>query len=289
MASADTTLARRVRGVPVTLSWSWQSLPVAWLVLVLVASFVVPAISPYDSTGTSAEVLKSPSPSHPFGTDNLGRDVLVRVSIAGRTSLWIALGAVLVGTAGGILLGALAAVRGRWTTTLIMRSMDVLLAFPAIILALVLALMLGKGTGPVVLVIGIVLVPQVVRLVRARLVSELEREYVMAARGAGASTWRIIRYHVARNVSGPVIAFATVALADAVMFEAALSFLGLGVQPPNPSLGNMLAEGQAVLLAGAWWVSVFPGLVLFLTLIALNSLVDRARAREATELSRVRA
>jgi peptide/nickel transport system permease protein len=149
--------------------------------------------------------------------------------------------------------------------------------------------MLGKGTGPVVLVIGIVLVPQVVRLVRARLVSELAREYVMAARGAGASTWRILKYHVTRNVSAPVIAFATVALADAVMFEAALSFLGLGVQPPNPSLGNMLAEGQAVLLAGAWWVSVFPGLVLFLTLIALNSLVDRARAREATELSRVRA
>jgi peptide/nickel transport system permease protein len=285
MASAGGAL--RARGVTFDLSRLRWSKATVWLVLLVVGSVLVPALSPYGANETSAAVLEAPSAGHPLGTDNLGRDVLVRVALAGRTSLWIALAAVGVGVAGGVCLGVLAAVRGRLASALVMRSMDVLLAFPAIILALVLALMLGKGTGPVVLVIGIVLVPQVVRLVRARLVSELEREYVLAERGAGASTWRLLWYHVARNMSAPVVAFAIVALADAVMFEAALGFLGLGVQPPHPSWGTMLAEGQAVVLAGAWWVSVFPGLALFLTLLAINSLVDRARAREVTELARL--
>jgi peptide/nickel transport system permease protein len=186
----------------------------------------------------------------------------------------------------GIGLSVVSALSGRHIGGLILRMMDVILAFPAIILALVLALMLGHGRSAVVVVIAIVLVPQVVRIVRPRLVSELQKEYVLAERATGASTSRILGYHVARNILSPVSVFAVLALADAMLFEAALSFLGLGIQPPDPSWGNMLADGQKVLTAGAWWLSVFPGVVLFLTVLSLSTLVDRHLARVAGEMHR---
>lgn len=255
-------------------------LPIAWLVLVIAGSLIIPAVSDGEYAIT-AQVLQPPTGEEPFGTDELGRNVLDRTAAAGRTSLFISLSAVLVGTLVGVIFGTIAAVRGRLVSETVMRSMDVLLAFPAIILALVLGLMLGKGTGAVILVIAIVLVPQVVRLVRARLVSEFQHEYVLAEVAAGASTRRILAYHVLRNVAGALLAFSGLALADAVIFEAALSFLGLGVQPPAPSWGNMIVEGQSVLASGGWWVSVFPGLALCLTILALNALVARGFKRWA--------
>ena len=255
-------------------------LPLAWLVIVVAGSVLIP-MAGEGSNAISAEGLQPPSLAEPFGTDELGRSVLDRTATAGRTSLFISLSAVLLGTLAGVLFGALAAIRGRIASEAVMRTMDVLLAFPAIILALVLGLMFGKGTGAVILVIAIVLVPQVVRLVRSRLVSEFQQEYVLAEVAAGASTARILGYHVSRNVAGALLAFTGLALADAVIFEAALSFLGLGVQPPAPSWGNMIVEGQALLASGAWWVSVFPGLALCLTVLALNALVDRGFERWA--------
>lgn len=246
----------------------------------IAGSLIIPAISD-GAYAITEEGLQPPSREEPFGTDELGRSVLDRTAIAGRTSLFISLSAVLIGTVVGIVFGTIAAVRGRLVSESVMRSMDVLLAFPAIILALVLSLMLGKGTGAVILVIAIVLVPQVVRLVRARLVSEFQLEYVLAEVAAGASTRRILGYHVLRNVAGALLAFTGLALADAVIFEAALSFLGIGVQPPAPSWGNMIVEGQAVLASGAWWISVFPGVALCLTILALNALVGRTFERWA--------
>jgi peptide/nickel transport system permease protein len=255
-------------------------LPLTWLAIVIAGSLIIPVISD-GAYAITEEVLQPPSREEPFGTDELGRSVLDRTAIAGRTSLFISLSAVLIGTVVGIAFGTIAAVRGRLVSESVMRSMDVLLAFPAIILALVLSLMLGKGTGAVILVIAIVLVPQVVRLVRARLVSEFQLEYVLAEVAAGASTRRILGYHVLRNVAGALLAFTGLALADAVIFEAALSFLGIGVQPPAPSWGNMIVEGQAVLASGAWWISVFPGVALCLTILALNALVGRTFERWA--------
>jgi peptide/nickel transport system ATP-binding protein/peptide/nickel transport system permease protein len=254
------------------------ALPLAWLVLVLAGSLMIP-LTRHGAYAITSQGLQPPSWKEPFGTDELGRSVFDRTAIAGRTSLFISLSAVLIGTFVGILFGTVAAVRGRLTGETVMRSMDVLLAFPAIILALVLSLMLGKGTGAVILVIAIVLVPQVVRLVRARLVSEFQQEYVLAEIAAGASTRRVLGYHVLRNVAGALLAFTGLAIADAVIFEAALSYLGLGVQPPAPSWGNMIVEGQAVLASGAWWVSIFPGLVLCLTVLAVNALVGRSFER----------
>ena len=255
-------------------------LPLAWLAIVVAGSVLIPLVGE-GPDAISAEGLQSPSLAEPFGTDELGRSVLDRTATAGRTSLFISLSAVLLGTLVGVVIGALAAIRGRIASEALMRTMDVLLAFPAIILALVLGLMFGKGTGAVILVIAIVLVPQVVRLVRSRLVSEFQHEYVLAEIAAGASTPRILGYHVSRNVAGALLAFTGLALADAVIFEAALSFLGLGVQPPAPSWGNMIVDGQALLASGAWWVSVFPGLALCLTVLALNTLVDRSFERWA--------
>jgi peptide/nickel transport system permease protein len=255
-------------------------LPLAWLVLVVAGSVLIP-FTGEGPNAISAEGLQPPSIEEPFGTDELGRSVLDRTATAGRTSIFISLSAVFLGTLVGIAFGAVAAVRGRIASEAVMRTMDVLLAFPAIILALVLGLMFGKGTGAVILVIAIVLVPQVVRLVRSRLVSEFQQEYVLAEVAAGAPTTRILGYHVARNVAGALLAFTGLALADAMIFEAALSFLGLGVQPPAPSWGNMIVDGQALLASGAWWVSVFPGLALCLTILALNTLVDRSFERWA--------
>jgi peptide/nickel transport system permease protein len=256
-------------------------LPLAWLVVVVAGSLLIPFVGGGTPNAVSSEGLQPPSLAEPFGSDELGRDVLGRTATAGRTSLLISISAVLLGTIVGVVLGALAAVRGRVVSEVTMRTMDVFLAFPAIILALVLGLMLGKGTGSVVLVIAIVLVPQVARLVRSRIVSEFQHEYVLAEIATGASVPRILGYHVARNMAGALLAFTGLALADAMIFEAALSFLGLGVQPPAASWGNMIVEGQALLASGAWWVSVFPGLALCFTILAINSLVDRTFGRWA--------
>lgn len=270
IALSDPRLAARARR-PLSVG---AGIPLAWLAVTVVASLLVPVVGESPSA-TSLVGLQGPSLAHPLGTDELGRDVLARVAVAGRTSLTISVFAVGLGTLIGIVLGAIAALRGRLVSEVIMRVMDVLLAFPAIILALVLGLMLGKGRTAVILVIAIVLVPQVVRLVRARLVSELQREYVLAEVAAGATVWRVLGYHVARNVAGALVAYAVLALADAMIFEAALSFIGLGVQPPEPSWGNMLVQGQSLLASGAWWVALFPGLALCLTILAINSLVEQ--------------
>lgn len=257
----------RARG-GVTFAW-------AWLIVLLVAAIASHLVPGLDPERTSLDALAPPSSLHVFGTDDLGRDVFARVLDAAGRSLLVGFVSVMLGLAVGVPLGAIAALRPRYTGEIVMRSTDILLAFPAIILALVIALMVGKGFSSVVLVIAIVLVPQFVRLVRGRLTSELGREYVLAERAAGASLTRILGYHVSRNVASPIAAFAVLAMADAMIFEAALSFIGVGIQPPDASWGNMLLDGQKVLFAGAWWVSVFPGLALFLSVLTITLIVDR--------------
>lgn len=261
----------------------------AWLGLLVGTAVVSPLVLGLEPEQTSLDALAGPSSSHLFGTDDIGRDVFARVADAAGRSLLVGVLSVGLGLAVGLPFGALAALRPRIAGETIMRLADVLLAFPAIILALVIGLMVGKGFWSVVLVIGIVLVPQFVRLVRARLATELTKEYVLAERATGASLVRILGYHVSRNVAPPLVAFAILAMADAMVFEAALSFIGVGIQPPDPSWGNMLLDGQKVLFAGAWWVSVFPGLALFLTVLAINSVVERRLDRVGGVTRRVRA
>jgi len=210
-----------------------------------------------------------------MGTDELGRDVLTRVISGAGTSVRVAGLAVLIALVVGGFLGLVAATAHRVVEETIMRSMDVVLAFPALVLALLVSLLLGQALIYVALLIGLILSPHIARLVRGRLASELNQGYVLAERSTGASMQRILLVHVGRNIVAPIGAYCLLLFADSMLFEAALSFVGVGIQPPRASWGNMILEGQKLLFPGAWWVSVFPGVVLFLTVAAINVLGDR--------------
>jgi peptide/nickel transport system permease protein len=248
---------------------------VGWLVVVAVAAIAGATVLAERSDESSVDVLASPSLDHPFGTDELGRDVLVRVLAGAAVSLQVSIVAVTIGLVVGGLFGTLAAISRRFGDEALMRTVDVFLAFPAIVLALLVSLLFGSDVMFVALIIGIVIAPQVARLIRGRLRLELREGYVAAERSTGASLFRILTVHVARNIAPPVAAYALLLLADAMLFEAALSYIGVGVQPPQASWGNMILDGQRVLVFDGWWVSVFPGIVLFLTVAALNLLADR--------------
>jgi peptide/nickel transport system permease protein len=260
-------------------------LSVVWLAALVFGGVIARHITGYSPDSSSFIPLQAPSWHHPFGTDDLGRDVLVRVAAAGGRSVAVGGLAVIAGLGVGLPVGALAAVHARFGGELILRATDILLAFPAIILALVISLMIGKGFWSVILIIGIVLVPQFIRLVRARVETELRREYVLAERAAGASALRILGYHVSRNVAPPLLAYALVATADAMVLEATLSFIGVGIQPPAASWGNILFEAHDVL--DAWWLSLFPALALVTTVLLLSSFAERRLRLFRAELPRV--
>ncbi len=254
----------------------------AWLGLAVLAGLVCLAfaaglISPYDPLYQSyQDVLQPPSPAHPFGTDDLGRDVLSRVIYGSRVSLEVGLISVAVALAGGVLVGLLA---GYWTgrmDELLMRAMDAIAAFPSLVLALAITAALGMGIGNVMIATGIVYIPIFARLVRGLALSVRELDYVTAARGLGAGpAWTMVR-HIWPNVTPPVIVQASLLVSSAIITEASLSFLGVGVRPPTPSWGSMLSQGyQYVELAP--WLSIAPGLAIFLTVLGLNFLGDGLR------------
>lgn len=220
--------------------------------------------------------LQGPSPDHPFGTDELGRDVLSRVLVAARVSLVVGLVSVGIALAAGVTLGLLAGFYGRWVDDAVMRAMDVLFAFPAILLALAILAVLGPGSTNVMIAIGIVYTPIFARITRGSVLSVREQVYVRAARSLGVGDLRLLRLHVLPNVLAPIIVQTSLSLAFAILSEAALSFLGLGVQPPDPSWGRMLFEGRGF-VEQAWWMGVFPGAAIFLTVLAFNVVGDALR------------
>lgn len=253
----------------------WRIIPLAWLAIVVVAAVLGATVYADQANESSVDILQPPSPAHPFGTDELGRGVLVRVMAGASVSLEVSIMAVLIGLVAGGALGTIAAVGRRLTDDTVMRTVDVFLAFPAIVLALLVSLLFGNELIFVSLIIGLVIAPQVARLIRARLRAELREGYVLAERSTGASTGRILAVHVSRNIAAPVAAYCLLLLADSMLFEAALSYIGVGVQPPQASWGNMILDGQRVLIFDGWWVSVFPGLALFFTVASLNLIADR--------------
>jgi peptide/nickel transport system permease protein len=252
-----------------------RALPFVWLGVILVLALFGSVISGHSPNTPSADILLAPGRSHLMGTDELGRDIFTRVAVGAGTSVKVAGLAVLIGLLAGGFLGVAAASSHRIVDGGIMRSMDVLLAFPAIVLALMVSLLLGQALVFVSILIGVVISPHIARLVRNRLVSELRLGYVTAERSTGASLTRIQLVHVSRNVVAPIGAYCLLLFADSMLFEAALSYVGVGIQPPTASWGNMILEGQKLLIANAWWVSVFPGLFLFLTVAVINILGDR--------------
>jgi peptide/nickel transport system permease protein len=247
------------------------------LLLVLVAAVFGGTLAPHSPTTTDIlGRLQPPSGSHLFGTDELGRDVFSRTLVAARVSLRVGVIAVGISLALGVTVGLLAGYYGRWIDDVLMRVMDMLFAFPAILLAIAILAVLGPGVTNAMLAIGIVYTPLFARVTRAAVLSVREEVYIRATRSLGAGDARIIVRHVLPNVAGPIIVQASLSLAFAILSEAALSFLGLGVQPPAPSWGRMLYDARGF-VAQAWWMGLFPGLAIFLTVLSFNVVGDGLR------------
>ena len=249
----------------------------AILALIGTIALAAPWLAPYDPIKVNpAEALQGPSLAHPFGTDQYGRDILSRAMVGARLSLLTGLGAVAVALATGVALGLLSGVVGGWTDLLFMRLVDIMMAFPSILMALVVVTVLGPGTTNVMVAVGVSLVPTFVRLVRGDVLAVKENAYVEAARALGCGSGRLALRHVLPNIVAPVIVLATVAIAWSIILGASLSFLGLGPRPPIPEWGIDLSNGRGYLLR-AWWISSLPGLCIMLTVVAVNLVGDALR------------
>lgn len=248
------------------------------LTLFIVFGLFGDQLTPYDPNQVDVVEgrLSAPSADHPFGTDQLGRDILSRILVGAAVSLRVSLLAVGLAALVGVTVGLLAGYYRGWLDAVFMRLMDVLFAFPAILLAIAILAVRGPGPDNATIAIAVVYVPIFARVARAGTLSVREAVYVRAARSVGASDTRIITRHVLPNVAGPIIVQVSISLAFALLAEAALSFIGLGTQPPDPSWGGMLAEGRDY-MQDHWWVAAFPGLAIFLVVLACNLIGDALR------------
>jgi peptide/nickel transport system permease protein len=242
-----------------------------------VVSVFAPWLAPYDPNLIDLkQVLMPPSTDHYLGTDTLGRDVLSRIIFGSQVSLKVGFVAVGLATLIGLLIGALAGYYGGWVDQVLMRLVDLMLCFPAFFLILAVIAVLEPSIWNIMVVIGLTSWMGVARLVRAEFLSLREREFVTAARALGAGDTRLILRHMLPNALAPVMVSATLGVAGAILTESALSFLGLGVQPPTPSWGNILTAGKDNIEI-AWWLSVFPGLAILITVMSYNLLGEGIR------------
>jgi peptide/nickel transport system permease protein len=241
---------------------------------ILVAIFA-PLLTPHDPLGQDFPITQAPSGAHPFGTDDLGRDILSRVIAGARQSLPLAVLMVVVSGTVGTTLGVVAGYLRGWVDGLIMRLADLFSSFPAIVLAMVVTASLGPSTRNAVLALVLVTWPIYARVVRSLVLSISTAEYVQAYRLHGASAWRAMRKEVLPNIRGPIIVLVTIYLADALLLLAGLSFLGLGTQPPTPEWGSMVSVGTQYFQN--WWMATFPGLAIFTAALAFNLVGDGLR------------
>ncbi len=251
--------------------------PFVVISVLVVLAIIGPWIVPYDPFRINVrEVLLPPSLHHPFGTDDLGRDVFSRMILGCRVSIEVGLVAVGISTFIGTVLGAVSGYYGGVVDYVIMRFVDIMLCFPAFFLILAVITFLEPSILNIMVVIGLTSWMGVARLVRAEFLSLKEREFVLAARALGASDARIIFRHILPNAMGPVYVSFTLGMGAAILTESALSFLGIGVQPPMPSWGNILTLGKENLEV-AWWLSVFPGLAILITVLSFNLISEVLR------------
>jgi len=245
--------------------------------LVCALAAALPAFSPFDPAEQDLmQRLEPPSAGHWFGTDNFGRDVFSRVLWGTRLSLLIGLGATLAGLVAGGALGIWAGFKGGWADAAVMRLIDVLLSFPSFILCLLIVAVVGPGVPILIFAIGVSLVPKFARVARSSAMAIGGREYIDACRTMGASDLRIMVRHVYPNVAGELLVLASLWTANAILIEASLSFLGLGIRPPAPTLGGMMLEGLNV-LHEAPWLTLMPGAAIFVFVLMLNVIGDRMR------------
>jgi len=244
--------------------------------LVVLIAALAPWIAQDPTQQSIINALKPPSAEHWFGTDEFGRDVFSRTIYGARPALMVGLLSVLVSVAIGVPLGMIAGLRGGWADTGISAIVDIMLSFPPLLLALMVVTLVGSGLPVLIVAIGLAHVPIFVRLARSSTLLIRELDYVAASRTFGGRDLHILFRHVLPNIVGPIIVMATLSIAGAIREEAALSFLGLGVQPPNPSWGNLIRDGVTTILE-APWLALIPGLCLTVSVLAFNILGDSVR------------
>lgn len=267
----------RVASWRLLLSNPVTAISAAVLLAVLIVAVAASWIAPYGINDIDVpNALQGPGTAHWFGTDELGRDVFSRVLVAIAASLRVAVVSVTLAAVVGVLIGVLAGYRGGWIDTVVMRIVDVMFAFPVLLLALAIVAVLGPGITTTMLAIGIVYIPIFARVARASALGVRVEPFVAVSRSMGTGDGYILIRHILPNIAGPLIVQLSLSLAFAILAEAALSFLGLGIQPPQPSLGRMIFDAQGFVTL-AWWMAVFPGAAIFVMVLAFNLFGDGLR------------
>jgi peptide/nickel transport system permease protein len=247
------------------------------VVLFIFIAIIAPWIAPYSyKEQILTERMQPPSSKHWFGTDDFGRDIFTRILYGARISLWVGFFSVLGSVVIGTLLGIVAGYYGRWVDAIISRIFDIMLAFPSILLAIAVVSILGPSLQNALIAIAVINIPNFGRLVRSRVLSVKQEEFIMAARAVGMKDTRILFHHILPNSISPVIVQATLAIATAIIEAAALGFLGLGAQPPSPEWGKMLADSKQYLVQAPWTL-LFPGIAIMLTVLGFNLMGDGLR------------
>ena len=246
------------------------------LTIFLIAAILGSLIAPYDPNGMDFDMMEPPSWSHPLGTDDLGRDLLSRVIVGAQVSLFVGVSTVIIALVAGLVLGILAGYLGGWVDHIIMRYIDLQWAFPNFIIAVYLVAVFGTGLSNVIVAISLAFIDDFARIARGMVLSIKEEQYVAAARTVGVSDIRIMWRHILPNAAAPIIVLATVSVSYAILGEATLSFLGLGVDASTPTWGLILADGRSF-ISRAWWLGIFPGLAIMLTVLSINFIGDALR------------
>ncbi len=276
-APVSTRDGSRLRGLRTLARNKSALVGIAVLVVFVLLAVAAPLLTPYDPTEQSlSEALRPPSPSHPLGTDNLGRDILSRIMFGGRYTLMIGVLAVALATVIGVPVGLVSGYLGGWVDMTIQRVADIMLSFNPFLLALLLVAVIGVGLKSVIIAAGIGVVPQFIRLARGQALALREEVYVQASEAFGATRLDILRRHVLRNSLTPIVVFATLNIGLTILVAAGLGFLGLGVQPPSPEWGTMLGEGREYIFYASY-TSTFPGLAIFLVVLGFNLAGDGLR------------
>ena len=254
------------------------------ITVIILGAIFAPWVAPHDPLAQDLKLRLQPPGwieggdwTFPLGTDHVGRDILSRVIFGARISLVVGFGSVILAGIIGLFMGLLAGFKGGWLDDVISRVIDIQLAIPYLVLAVALVMILGSDLHNIIFVLVLYGWTVYARLVRAETLSAREQDYVLAAHTVGGSNRRIMYRHILPNVVSPMIVLATLEMANMIIFEAGLSFLGLGVQPPTPSWGGMLADGRDYIPAGIWWPATFPGLAIFFTVLAINLVGDWLR------------
>lgn len=249
------------------------------LIILILLAIIAPIISPYGrDTVDLLNIESAPTAKHILGTDELGRDVFVRLIYGGQVSLSVGVVAIVIQLAIGITLGAIAGYLGGIADKIIMRLVDMVLCFPFLVIAITMASILGPSIWNVMIIIGILGWPKITRIVRAEILSLKEREFIEAAKALGLDSKDIILKHLIHNIYAPIIVYGTLGIAQGILYESFLSFLGMGVTQPQPSWGNMLTAAQNMrVLQSEWWLWIPPGVCVFLTIVSINFLGDGLR------------